>query len=119
MIDIATIKRLLLTNDRAVERAMVVLFERQTASEQSAHSTTESNGRGFSAFDAKSGTYYAQWVMSGRRLSGRFLTKARVMSLRYARQLLEVAEAKQAAKEERAAIIDDSLPSVNHDQLGA
>ena len=92
-----TIKALLLKNDRAVERAIIVLFNRQTHTEQQAGHTSESNGRGFNAFDAESGSYYAKWIQSGRSLSGRHLEKARKMSQRYVRQLLEEVELKNAA----------------------
>lgn len=97
----AEIRNLLLTNDFCVERAMVVLYERQTESEQSASITMNLNGRGFNSSDASKGSYYARWVKSGRRLTGSYLERARAMSLKYTRQLLEAAEAK-AAKKARA-----------------
>ena len=93
---IDSIKVLLLSNDRAVERAMVVLFDRQTIAEQAQGTTTDHNGRGFNAFDAKNGTYYAKWVLSKRYLTGKHLAKARAMSFRYARQLLEAAQEREA-----------------------
>lgn len=88
------IRWLLTTNDKAVERAMVALYDMQTAGEQSDGSTRELNGKGFSAYDARNGTYYAKWVKSGRSLSGKFLVKARLMSLKYAAQLAKLASAK-------------------------
>jgi hypothetical protein len=94
IINVETIRTLLLSNDRAVERAMVVIFNRQTSDEQSAGHTSHHNGKGFSAFDAGSGSYYAKWVLSGRSLTGKHLVNARKMSLRYVRQLVEEAELK-------------------------
>jgi hypothetical protein len=82
---------LLMSNDRAVERAMVALLNRQTVGEQNTSSTVESNGRGFNAFHAERGTYYAKWVKSGRKLTGSHLAAARRMACFYARQLAEVA----------------------------
>lgn len=93
------IKWLLDMNDRAVERAMIVLYERQDADEQSAESTLKQNGRGFSSWDARKGTYYARWVMSGRNLTGHHLTKARIMAKKYVKQLAEVATQKMASTE--------------------
>jgi len=87
----------LLSNDRAVDRAMVILYQRQTVDERSTSSTKHTNGVGFNAADASLGTYYARWVMKGRRLSGQHLIKAREMALRYTGQLLEAAKIKQAA----------------------
>ena len=89
---------LLTMNDRAVERAMVVLYERQEECERASGTTTKSNGRGFSAYDASKGTYYAKWVLSGKRLTGRFLEHARTMSKRYIRQLAEAATERMEAQ---------------------
>ena len=86
----AEILVLLAGSDRAVERAMVALYQRQTVGEQRTSSTTESNGRGFNAFHAERGTYYAKWVMSGKRLTGYHLDRARKMACHYARQLAEM-----------------------------
>lgn len=81
---------LLMSNDRAVERAIVALYHRQTVGEQRTSSTVESNGRGFNAFHAERGTYWAKWVIGGRRLTGRHLAAARTMACYYARQLSEL-----------------------------
>lgn len=92
------IKSLLLRNDRAVERAMVVLFECQTNEEQSSHTTKIQNGKGFSAFHANTGTYFAKWILQGKQLSGKHLAKARKMSMFYASQLADMAERKAAGQ---------------------
>lgn len=116
MINANSIKSILASNDRAVERAIVVLVLRQTTSEVGQGATTESNGRGFSAFS----TYLAKWILNlrsnataqeveraaflflastapGRPLSGRFLDKGRKIATFHHKQILEVALAKQAA----------------------
>lgn len=85
------VKWLLANNNVAVERAILALYGRQDADERASASTVKSNGRGFNAFDAKNGTYYAKWLLSGRNLSGRHLEKARAMAYKYVRQLCEVA----------------------------
>lgn len=87
------IDSLLRTNPKAVERAMVVLFNRQTRAEQSTESTNVLNQRGFSAFNAKTGSYYVKWVMSGRHLTGMHLEKARKIAIRHSKQLVEEANA--------------------------
>lgn len=88
------IETLVTTNDRAVERAMVSIWERQTADEQSTETTRHSNGVGFSGWTARSGTYYAGWVRSGRRLTGKHLDKARRIALHHAGQLTAIANGK-------------------------
>ena len=56
------INSLLLTSDRAVERAILRLFELQTEDEQSAANTNHQNGRGFASCDARAGTRFARWL---------------------------------------------------------
>lgn len=100
---------LLNNNDRAVDRAMVALYNRQTASERVAETTHESNGRGFNYYDAKPGSYYAKWVLAGNHLSGRHLVNARRLAIKYRRQLAEEANEREAAANaaERLAIQDE------------
>ncbi len=85
------IRYLLLCNDYAVERAVLAIFARQTMDEQTSNTTLHTNGKGFNGPDARLGTYYAKWLMSGKRLTGNHLNKARVMMYKYVRQLVEVA----------------------------
>ena len=87
------IQSLLNSNDRAVERAIVRIYNNQTASEKSAGNTIHHNGVGFSGAHARRGSYYAKWILSGRKLTGRHLTAGRRLALRYWRQLAEHANA--------------------------
>jgi len=50
-------------NDRAVERGIVQLFNLQTSDERRAECTKLNNGVGFNSCSARSGTYYAKWVL--------------------------------------------------------
>jgi hypothetical protein len=96
------IQNLLLTNDHAVGRALVVLNQRQTAAEQSSEATIVHNGEGFRPCDARMGTSMAKFF----ERTG-FLTPKQVAYWRreqkhgaritcYWKQLIEVAEAKRA-----------------------
>lgn len=94
-------------NDFAVERAVVLLYERQTEDEKHGKTTLHSNGRGFSGAHASIGTYWAKWIKDGRRLTGSHLARARVMVSHYVGQLTEEAALKAASEAaERAAIQD-------------
>jgi hypothetical protein len=132
-LSIESIVSVLNENPAAVGRAMVVLLARQTAGEQHGGYTVESNGRGFSAFTASSGTYYAKYVLglssysseyetraaivaflasnkTGRLLNNHggkrnFLDKARKIALTHRAQLLEVAITKRAALEALATAV--------------
>lgn len=98
------IRSLLQRSDAAVEEAILRLYERQTQDEKRAHDAKHRNHRGFSGRDAAKGTKYAQWIIGMRRdhkaKPGEGLRRAdhkvnaREITLRYTRQLLEVASEK-------------------------
>ncbi len=85
------IENMVRTNDRAVERAMMALLDRQTQDEQKTGSVNHHNRMGFAACNSKSGTYFAKWVQSGRQLNGKHLEKARKIALYHAGQLTDIA----------------------------
>ena len=90
------ITELLRSNNRAVERAIVAIFNRQTNDEKSIEATRHSNSVGFSASDARRGTYYAKWILSGKHLSGPHLDKARGIAIKYRGQLADIAASKSS-----------------------
>lgn len=93
------IKTLLLSNNRAVERALVALYHRQTSSEQASEQTIDHNGRGFTAGDAEYMTAWAKQVLAGRQLGMgqvKYLRTGRRI-MKYAGQLADIANSKQAA----------------------
>jgi hypothetical protein len=85
------IETLLNRNNRAVERAMVAIWKRQTRDEQRTDSTQHHNGVGFSGWTARSGSYFANWVLGGGRLTGKHLKRARKIALHHAGQLTDIA----------------------------
>lgn len=91
------IVNLLNTNNLAVERAILAIYNRQTSDEKIAHNTHHHNNIGFSAADAWAGTYIAKWLLAGRHLDGRFLAKARTIAIKYRRQLCQIAAEKANA----------------------
>lgn len=99
------IVHLLKTNDQALARALVVLNRNQTVSEQNSQSTINRNGEGFRPCHARMGTSMAEFFTKRGYLSPKQLAYWRVVmkdgNMRiaiYWRQLVEAAEAKQAAK---------------------
>lgn len=88
------------TNDRAVEKAMFLLGERQTQEELEQEATLKHNAVGFSSAHARFGALAYGIVKNGGHLRGKLLTVARHIAKRYARtQLLQIAKEK-AAKEQ-------------------
>lgn len=97
------IATLLMTNDKAVGRALVALNERQTYFEQAAQATLYSNGVGFSGADARIGMSMASFFLKFGYLSAKQIAFWRKPNKRgtprivkYAGQLLEVANSKAA-----------------------
>lgn len=85
------IQSLLECNDRAVCKALVAIYERQTEHEKCIGQTKEHNGVGFSAFDAEFLSSLAEQVKTRGTLSPRQLELARKKIKSYWRQLLEIA----------------------------
>ncbi len=90
-----SIAEMLNRSNEAVERAIIRIFSFQTDQEKNAESTLNDNKVGFSACHGATGSYYAKWILSGKRLSGIHLVKARKMALAYTRQLAEYANSKE------------------------
>lgn len=75
-------------------RALVAIYRRQTADEQSSGHTVHSNGVGFSGADAEFGSSLAVQIMQGRSLSMRQIAYARKIAAKYAKQLERIANEK-------------------------
>ena len=86
-----TIRELLDRSQKAVERAVVAIYRRQTEDEQASQETRWHNRVGFAACHAHLGSYYAKWILSGRHLSGLHVERARRMVRHYAGQLHQIA----------------------------
>lgn len=100
------INALLLSNPRAIERALLVLLDRQTFDEQQAGDTKYHNGVGFTGVDAEFMTSLAQRVRAGRGLTPKQLAcmqktnaKGLCKLAKYHKQLIEEIEKKEAAKQ--------------------
>lgn len=97
------IQHLLNTNDLAVERAIVAIYDRQTQDEKADSRTKHDNSRGFRSNHAVTGSYYARIILKGWKqpngkqqvhLNPVKLEKARAIAMQYHRQLCEVANQK-------------------------
>ena len=93
-----TIQHLIATDKRAVARALVVLYQRQTADEQNQETTKYSNGIGFKSCHARVGTSFATQFLRTGWLSDKQIAYARerMKISQYWRQLLEAAKEKAA-----------------------
>ena len=84
------------TDQKWTERAILKLYERQTADEQQIERTKWMNGVGFNATDSRRLSRYAEWLNSGKKLSGEHVQIAQRMVAKYAGQILEMIEYKQS-----------------------
>jgi hypothetical protein len=78
-------------SDRAVERAILAIYNLQTADEKNWQGTAHLNGVGFNAYDAKFGSSLAEWLNAGRSFTRGQLKSAKKMAKKYRRQLVLIA----------------------------
>ena len=93
---------LLKTNDKAIGRALVVLFNNQTSDEQAIETVRHRNGEGFRPCHAKTGTSMAKFFLKNGYMSPKQIAYWRVEQKQgmriaiYWRQLLAAAHQKAA-----------------------
>jgi hypothetical protein len=74
-----------------LERGILAIYEKQTNDEQESRATRKRNNVGFSGCDAARMSYYAEWIRSGKHLSGDHVEKAKKTMVKYAGQLEKIA----------------------------
>lgn len=84
----------LLENDKAVVRAIVVLYTYQTTSEQKRGETIEHNNVGFNSPDGVILSKFARYINKGYKLSDKQIALARAKILKYAGQLARISNEK-------------------------
>jgi len=87
------IKALLAESDKAVARAILAIYNRQTEDEQAIKETTDHNGVGYNGVDANFMSSLAQFYQSKGFLSSGQLKYGRKSIMKYAGQLTEIANA--------------------------
>lgn len=87
------VQHLIATNDKALARALWLIFQRQTTAEQSSLQTIEHNGRGFTGHDAEFLSDVARKLPRYNfKMTPRQTERVRRMMKKYWRQLLEEIE---------------------------
>jgi len=94
MTTISTIRAKVSSEPRWAERAILALYERQTAQEQQAERTIVLNRMGFNAFDAEILTSFARQIGRGQHLSDKQLRIAYRALPKYAKQLERISREK-------------------------
>lgn len=102
------LKNLVKTNDKALLRAIVLVYENQTAEEKNKDKSIEDNCAGFDKVDAAEMSTIARKVKAGKALTESELAKSRNKMPKYWKQLMiiskEKAEAKKRAYDEQVTI---------------
>lgn len=92
------LKQLLKTNDVALFRAIVIIYDNQTDEEKHKGESVEDNNVGFSKYDAKELSTIAQKLKARRPLSQAELARSRNKMPKYWRQLMVISKRRMAAR---------------------
>lgn len=95
---IEEMKNLIANNDRVLYRALIVLYNGQTADEQRDGATRYTNGIGFNGVDAPILTSFAEFLERTKFLTTKQKAIARKKLPKYAKQLVKVTNEMEAAK---------------------
>lgn len=99
------VKMQLSTNPAWAQRAIVKLWQRQTADEQSTQTTGHDNGIGFNGTDAMILSSFAEQINRGRSLSVKQLAIAYKKLPKYSRQIIsEISEEKLVEIEKKVVV---------------
>jgi len=82
------VKNKLATDSNWASRAILKLYECQTAAEQSVGTTTENNGIGFNGLDGVILSSFAQQLLKGRTLTAKQLAIAHKKLPKYGKQVM-------------------------------
>lgn len=96
VVDKAYIVAKLSSNDAWLMRGVVAIYNRQTADEQSSETTSHDNGIGFNGLDAPLLSSFAKQITARGFLTPKQLTFARKKMVKYAGQLLRIAQDRSA-----------------------
>lgn len=92
--DKARLQALLLSNDKAVARAVHLVYKNQTASERAIGATVEDNGVGFTGVDGGILSSYAKFYEKAGFLTVKQIAVARKKIVKYWRQILKDMESR-------------------------
>jgi len=82
---------LLAKDNKAVERGILAIYNKQTEDEQASDATRWLNGVGFSGVDAEFGSSLAKNIQKWGKLTDKQLPWARKIIFKYAQQLANIA----------------------------
>lgn len=90
------LKELVKTNDKALLRAIVLVYENQTYEERTKDECIENNGTGFNKVDAAEMSKIARKIQEGEELTEGELAKSRNKMQKYWKQLMVISKRNMA-----------------------
>ena len=93
-----SLKDLLKRNDKAVYRAILLLYSFQTDEEKYFENVQTVNGKGFNKFDVELLSSYARQIKNDRELTERQMYSARPKILKYVGQILNYMREREEQK---------------------
>jgi len=99
------VKNQLSTNPAWAQRAIVKLWERQTADEQATQNTRNVNGMGFNGTDAFILSSFAEQINKGRTLSPKQLAIAFKKLPKYSRQIISEIPSEKLTEIEKKVVV--------------
>ena len=96
--DKESIKNLIFTNDKAVYRALLLLYSFQTNDEQYTGQTKAENGKGFNKLDAEKLSDFARQIKAGKHLTEKQMYVAKYKLVKYIGQILSYMKDRESVK---------------------
>lgn len=87
------------TNDTALLRAIVLIYNNQTYEEKQSHEAKDENNIGFTKHDAKEMSEIAEKIIKGEQLTAGELAKSRNKMTKYWHQLMDISLRQQKEQE--------------------
>ena len=109
------LQRLVRTNDKALMRAVVVIYDSQTEEEQRLGTSIEHNGVGFTRWDVEEMSDIAIKIKCGSKLSDNEIVHARIVMPKYWRQLMVISKRNVSAMLEREMAMRSMCNQVSND----
>lgn len=94
------LQNLVKTNDRALYKAIVLIYDSQTEEEKAKEESVEDNYVGFTKVDAKELGDIAKKIKAGQQLTDGELAKSRNKMTKYWKQLMVISKRQMAEREE-------------------
>ena len=110
------IRKLLATNEKALCRAIMLIYDNQTKEEKIVGRSISHNAKGFSRWDSEEMSDIARKLKRGEKLLSNEIIHSRLVMPKYWKQLMEIAKDKQKIEIEAQIREDKQMQDKQHEQ---